>query len=327
MYLPLDEVTGISIDLDLAADFLELLAFFSPEGVVMTSSLANEVSIGAEKSDTESGIETEQNQEELVSDAVNRVNERQHTLTTSYPFQLDKDGEILRFLTVSNSLGRAAYVLCLILSNLESVSDVLIGSDFHPDEKEVRDMRQYFQYFATAALAAEIGGKAWSFGFPRPDHSSFIPKLREIWKDICDGYVERQQGAPEQPKDDGIDVFAARLHRDQLPGFLFAVAQVATGKNLKEKSLKGHLDVFKRRWFKEQPVTIFIPYMIVPFAIHCNQFIDDVCVMGNVLHRLRVPMRVAEAENLVKIGTAIEGYEQLTDALRWLENYRNRFTQ
>ena len=323
MYLPLDEVTGTSIDLDRAADFLELSAFFSSEGVVITSGLANEVSIGAEESNTETGVETGQDQEELVSGAVNCVNERQHTLATSYPFRLDKNGEILRFLAVNNSLGQAAYVLCLILSNLKSISDVLIGSGLHPDEEEVRKLRQYFQYFATAALAAEIGGKAWSFGFPRPDRSSFLLKLEEICRDLHDGRVEEQEGAPKQTKDDRFDVIATRPHKDQLPGFLFAVAQVATGKNFREKSLKGHFDVFKSRWFSSPPATVFIPYMIVPFAIQRSQFIDDVRVMGNVLHRLRVPIRVAEAERLTKNGMMIEGYELLTEALEWLEDYRN----
>ena len=201
---------------------------------------------------------------------------------------------------------------------------MLIGSDIHPDAKEVTELRQYFQYFATAALAAEIGGKAWSFGFPRPDESPFLCKLRKIWRDIRDGYVEKQEGAPTHTKDDGFDVIAARLYKDQLPGFLFAVAQVATGKDYRKKSLKGHLEVFKRRWFGPEPATTFIPYMIVPFAIKRSQFLDDVRVMGNVLHRLRVPIRVSEAECLVKDGMMIEGYELLKEFLEWLEHYRSR---
>ena len=324
IYLPLDEVIGTLIDFDRAADFLELSAFFSSEDVILTSTLANEISIGAEKSDTEPGVETGQDQEELVSGAVNCVNERQHMLAASYPFRLDKNGEILRFLSVNSSLGQAAYVLCLILSNLESMSDVLTGSDLHPEEKEVAKLRQYFQYFATAALAAEIRGKAWSFGFPRPDGSAFLPKLGEIWSEIRDGHVERQEGAPPQPKDDGLDVIAACFHKDQLPGFLLAVAQVATGKDHKEKSLKTHFETFMKRWFRQQPATIPIPYMIVPFANPHHNFLDYVRVMGNVLHRLRVPIRVAEAECLVKDGMMIEGYELLKGFLEWLECYRNR---
>ena len=155
--------------------------------------------------------------------------------------------------------------------------------------------------------------------------SHFIDKLNEIWGDIRDGRVEAQPWAPKQPKDDKFDVIAARPHRDRLPGFLLAVAQVATGKNPMEKSLIGHLNVFKSRWFATQPVTAFVPYMIMPFAIQRDQFIDNVSTMGNVLHRLRVPLRVAEAVDLMEAGTMIEGYNQLTDALKWLENYRNRF--
>ena len=174
IYLPLDEVSGTNPDLDRAADFLELSAFFSPEGETITSSLGNDVSIGAEEDSAGSRVERARDEEELVIGAVNRINERYHTLDASYPFQLDRNGDILRFLAVNDSLGQAAYVLCLILSNLESASAVLIGSALHPDDDEVRELRQYFQYFATAALAAEIRGKAWSFGFPRPDGSNFI---------------------------------------------------------------------------------------------------------------------------------------------------------
>ena len=326
IYLPLDEVVGTNPDLDRAADFLELSAFFSPEGETITSSLGNDVSISAEEKSTGPRVERTQNEEELVIGAVNRINERYCTLDASYPFRLDRDGDILRFLAVNDfSLGQAAYVLCLILSNLKSVSAVLIGSDVHPNDDEVRELRQYFQYFATAALAAEIQGKAWSFGFPRPDGSPFIDKLNEIWDDIRDGRIEAQPWAPKDPKDDKVDVFAARPHRDQLPGFLIAVAQVTTGKNPMEKSLIGHIRTFKDQWFATPPVTRFIPYMIVPFAIQRDQFIRNVSIMGNVLHRLRVPVRVVEAGDLMKAGTMIEGYDRLADALKWLKDYRNRF--
>jgi hypothetical protein len=88
--------------------------------------------------------------------------------------------------------------------------------------------------------------------------------------------------------------------------------------------LKGHLSAFKSRWFGTQPVTDFIPYMVVPFATADNQFIDDVRVMGNVLHRLRVPRRVAEAARLVNAGVTIEGYDRLAEAARWVSDYRGR---
>ena len=126
------------------------------------------------------------------------------------------------------------------------------------------------------------------------------------------------------PQDDQVDVFVARMHPDNLPGFLLAVAQVATGANWRQKSLRGHLDAFKNRWFGPQPVTDFIPYMVIPFATSENQFIDSVRLMGNVLHRLRVPRRVAEAARLVNDGVTIEGYDRLAEAARWVRDYRGR---
>lgn len=329
--LPLDEVTGSAasgaqIDFDRAADFLELAAFFSADCMTLTSDLASGTSIGASEDHMDLDKEMQNGEEELVASTVYRIDERRQVLGCSYPFKLDNRGEVLCFVQDDCLIGQTAYLLCLILSNLKSASAVLTYSDLHPSDCEVRSLRNHFQHFATAALASEIKGQAWSFGFPRLDHSGFISKLKEIWTELVDGQVDAQIGAPASPKDDQVDVFAAKLYRDRLPGFLFAAAQVATGTNMREKSLKGHLTAFKSRWFARQPVTEILAYMIVPFAIAKRQFVDDVRTMGNVLHRLRVPLRVAEAEELVNVGVSIEGYDQLVEASRWLADYRVRVT-
>ena len=64
--------------------------------------------------------------------------------------------------------------------------------------------------------------------------------------------------------------------------------------------------------------------MIVPFATADDRFVDDVRVMGDVLHRLRVPRRVAEAARLADAGATIEGYDRLAEAARWVVDYRSR---
>lgn len=284
---------GPKIDFDLAADFLELSAFFSTNAIALTSDIANEAAIGAAEDHSELDDEMCHGGEEVVSGVVERMEARRRLLEDAYPFRLDDGGDVVTCYLDEDSLGQVAYILSLVLSNLRAVSPVLNGSDLHPDEGEIQKLRGYFQYVATSALAAEIHGDAWSFGFPRPDRSPFLTKLEEIWEQLGDGRVERQVGAPRRPKDDRVDVFAARTHPDRLPGFPLAAAQVATGRRARDKSLKGRLDAFKRRWFSRQPVTDFMIYMIVPFATADDQFIDDVSVMGNVLHRLRVPRRVA----------------------------------
>ena len=287
LYLPTDVVMGGPIDFERAADFLEFIAFFSNESKVSTSDLANTASIGAAEDYVDVQDEMENGEEEIVSGTVNCLDQRNRMLGSSYPFSLDDGGDILACVLNNSSFGQAAYVVSLVLSNLRSLSPILCGSHVHPDDREVRKLREYFQYFATAALAAEIHGDAWSFGFPRPDHSPFLIKLRQIWRQLGDGRVEAQIGAPRQPKDDQVDVFAARHHADGLPGFPLAAAQVATGQDAPQKSLKGHLSAFKSRWFLTQPVTEFIAYMIVPFAICERQFVDDVRTMGEFAPSLK----------------------------------------
>ena len=63
---------------------------------------------------------------------------------------------------------------------------------------------------------------------------------------------------------------------------------------------------------------------IVPFAVRRDEFIDDVRTLGSVLHRLRVPRRVAEAARLVEAGATVEGYDRLAEAAQWVADYRRR---
>ncbi len=324
LVLPLDEVTGLRIDVDLVADYLELTALFAKDDVARASDLANAASVGPEEALPGLQEEMEHGAEEIVASAVMRVKRRQNVLDSAYPFELDKEGSMLTCVFDGESLGHSSYVLSLVLSHLRAVSPVLNDTRLQPSEDEARRLRRYFQYVATAAMAAEVQGQAWSFGFPRPDGSGFLPKLVEVWQELRDGYVEEQTGAPKQPKDDHIDVFAARTHSDRLPGFLLAAAQVATGANAWTKSLKGHLGAFRSRWFRTQPVTDFIPYMVVPFATDDEKFVDRIRTTGNVLHRLRVPLRVVEAEQLHRAGVLIEAYERLPEVASWAASFRER---
>lgn len=324
LVLPLDEVTGRRINVDLAADYLELTAFFAGDGAARASDLANAASVGPEEALGDLHEEMERGEEDIVASAVSCIKTRRKVLDSAYPFELDRDGSTLTCVFDDESLGHSSYILSLVLSHLRAVSPVLDETPLHPTENDARRLREYFQYVATAALAAEVQGQAWSFGFPRPDGSGFLPKLREVWRELRDGSVEVQAGAPERPKDDQVDVLAARTHGDKLPGFLLAAAQVATGANAWTKSLKGYMSAFKGRWFQPQPATAFIPYMIVPFAVGDQNFVDRVRTMGNVLHRLRVPRRVAEAEQLAMAGVPIEAYDRLPEVASWVARYRTQ---
>jgi hypothetical protein len=324
LYFPIDEFDRQERNFDLAADYLELTAFFSTEHCAFTKDLINASEIGAAEdyADVDEEVLV---REEIVSGTVTRIVNRQKVLGKSYPFALDENGDLLTYQGDEPTLGQAAYVLCLVLSHLKSVSPILSSSVVYPSDAEIRQLRQYFQYFATAALAAEIGGQAWSFGHPRLAHSGFLEKLKQIWATLRDGRVAPDELAPSSPQDDQIDIFAWRGHFDGLPGFLLAGAQVATGKNWKDKSIKSHLtDVFWKRWFERPPVSQMVCYHIVPFARPDVEFRDDVLVLGNVLHRLRVPRRVDQADALHAQGVPIEAFDELPHAVEWIKVYRKR---
>lgn len=324
LYFPHDEMDIKNPNFDLAADYLELTAFFSDQSRAFTKDLVNAREIGADEDYDDVDAEMT-DREEIVSGAARRIDGRCRALGEAYPFVLDENGDVLTYIGQELSYGQAAYILSLILSNLKAVSPILNGSTVYPTDAEIVELRKYFQYFATAALAAEINGRAWSFGHPRPDKTNFHTKLSEIWSVFRDGVIQPAIGVPENPKDDQIDVFAARIHPDGLPGFLLAAAQVATGNNWREKSLRHHLEkVFPSRWFGQQPVTMMLCYHIIPFTRPDDKFFDDCRELGNVLHRLRVPYRVAEAQGLHDQGITIEAFDQLTVAVDWVKTYAVR---
>ena len=322
---PSDEFAiGRSIDIDIAADYLELNALFSNESQSFSEDIVSALELAAdtEYDDVDAEVRT---REEVAARTVARMASRKRVLATSYPFDIDDNGDVIFYTGDKTDHGHTAYLVSLILSNLKSVSPLLVGSEAHPTEEEVSRLRRYFQYLATAAIAAEVGGPAWSFGFPRPDRTGFLPKLSEIWVSFKDGIVDPDPSAPTDPKDGGVDIFAWREQKDGLPGFLLLAAQVATGCDWKEKSIKFHVGgVFQNRWFSRVPVSAMVAYHVIPFARPDKTFRDDVNVLGNVLHRLRVPFRVSEATSLVSNGVAVEAFDLLDHASEWIHSYVER---
>ena len=325
VYLPSDEFGGAAPpNLDLAADYLELKAVLSSEGQSFSEDIVDTLELAAESRFEDVNAEVE-GREEVAAGAVSRMASRKHALEAAYPFELDARGSMVSFTATEPDHAQAAYLVSLLLSNLRAVTPLLASSHAHPTDKEVHLLRMYFQYFATAAIAAEIGGSAWSFGFPRPDGTGFVTKLSEIWAVLRDGTVRPDPSAPRSPKDDKVDIFAWRDPRDRLPGFLLVAAQVATGRNWKEKPLKQHVDrVFPMRWFSRLPATEMVTYHVIPFARPDASFRDDVLTLGNVLHRLRVPRRVAEAAGLARDGAAIEAFDRLGEATEWIRSFVDR---
>ena len=99
--------------------------------------------------------------------------------------------------------------------------------------------------------------------------------------------------------------------------------RAATGRKSPSSFVLG--GVFQNRWFRRRaPVTAMVAYHVIPFARPDEEFRDDVLMLGNVLHRLRVPFRVSEATGLVSNGVAVEAFDQIDHASEWIQSYGER---
>lgn len=322
---PIGELVGQEVDLDLAADYLELAAYFAADGIEVPvrdlvdahddAGLSLPSDIDAVNEDLDSAYEN------LMEGVWRRLEGRRDAVGKAYPFALHGEAAV-SFRGQADGLGATTYLLCLVLSHLRSVSDLLTS---YPTDAEVQELRNGFQCAATAAIAGELGGRSWSFGWPRPDRSGFLPKLREIWDVIGDGQVAQDPKAAADTKDDGVDVIAWAGKPDGLPGCMMVAGQVATGRNWREKSARNLVEnVFWGRWFARHPVSQVLCYHVIPFALRDEEFADHVRVLGHVLHRLRVPRCVQRACDLRKAGLEVEAFDQLAHIAMWLETYRQR---
>lgn len=326
-YIPQDQLTGANPNRILAADLLELTALLAPDNRALLSELTSALEIGQDEYEDLDDIL--QIRERAAIGAATEIETRARQLGDAYPFSLDAKGSSLSYEAKPN-WGRTLYVLALILSHLPSEqSPVLERASLLPSDDDIIKLRRWFQYCATASVAAEIGGDAWAFGWPRPDGSAFLDKLKEIWTQLKDGDVRESPspGAPKAVKDDEIDIIAARPSCDGLHGFPIILGQVASGGNWKSKPLRNHADhVFYPEWFSTIPASQTLVYHIIPFVIEPGSFRRETRRLGHLMHRVRLCARALEADTAIRNGApvSIEGIKAFDEVSAWTAQFRSR---
>lgn len=323
-YIPHDELAGPTPNSDLAADICELSAFFSPGHKWLLSDLRNDVEIGEDE--YEDVDEQNTMADILVEAAASTLSHRERLAGDAYPFKLNDIGTQIQF-EGYDTWGRQAYLLSLVLSHLRTVTPVLKEADLAPDDATCRNLRIWFQEIAATILAAELRGTGWAFGWPRPDNSSFFTKLTEIWSIVRDGSVhaESPEGSPKHVKDGEVDVIAARPHADGEPGFPIAIAQVATGNNWRDKSVRNTVqNVFFPFWFAHQPASQPVSYHIIPFTFSNEEGRHQTMCLGHILPRLRLCSLAGFAQSAVASGEVTsEGVATYGKISEWLQGYQD----
>lgn len=257
----------LEADVQVIVDWLECKVLTSEYFTVGISDLQRiwDTRRNAEDLDFENGSSQESDFTQLI---FSEINKRIKELGESYPFSLSESGESLESKIEFNE-GCYVYLFCLFLSHFQQ-GEVLNGTYLPAINGAIRDL---FQACSTIAAAGEVCGHSYSFGFPRPDHSGFLDKLKIIYAKFGEGVVVEvvPQGASKNTKDDQIDLIAWKDRADGAAGKMYMLAQVASGENWPAKSIKGGpIDRFNRTWFgnpqnSSQPIAaLFIPYCVLP---------------------------------------------------------------
>lgn len=314
------------------ADWAELSALLEPDGRIGFSTLVSAVDLEVEEQESDIADE-DARQESLVNSVQVVIAERRKFIGADYPFRIDDDGEWIELVAPVSSVG-AIYLFCLFLSHAQ---DRTIIPEVHAPtiDNSVRDL---FQVCATIAAAGYVEGVATSFGWPRPDSEKFLDALKRIYGMFGDGkpHAAAPAGAPDQVKDDGIDVIAWRPSPDGLPGTHYLLGQVASGKNWQGKSVVSYIDMFHKFWFSTQPASPDTPAMFMPFCLEpkaaedpneaqenaVNNMQRFTNQFGVLFYRYRLPHFAAKGIKVnAEQGHMVERIAELPKIAEWVQKY------
>jgi hypothetical protein len=282
----------LDAEVDVYADWLELLACTDRKREVFLRDLISQEDIQQEEEYEDFG-----NEDSFEEDLVVRTSEeflrRAELLGKSYPFFLNETGEKLGFLS-DPSDSQLAYVFCLFLSNAWN-SEQLAGNMKPVYLREARDL---FQVLSGVSASGVCRGPAYVTGWPRPDRSSFLTKLKEAYSFFGDGTpIETTPEEAKSVKDEEIDVISWTSTIHVKLGTMYLLGQVASGQNWRTKSVKDSIDFFHDEWFSSKPVSTPIPAMFIPFLLRReNGEIRRLArKFGTIFDRSRLPQCVEEA--------------------------------
>lgn len=277
--------------------------------------------------------DSESMQEDLFLEEVNQIiRERMLFLEDCYPFKFSESDEELIYDKDNLNTGSIIYLFCLFLSN-KNRTDIFDNDSFFEIDNKIRDL---FQACATWAAAGEVDGHAYSFGFPRADHSGFLVKLRAIYQHFSDGKVRNSPlpGASINPKDEEIDIIAWCPRKDGAPGTYYLLGQVASGENWEAKSITGAIYAFHRNWFEILPASnpspaMFIPFNIIPTKEETLQ--EKISFLtpryGTIFYRYRIPLIAKKGLEIshAKQSLVVERATEINKISEWVRGVIDNF--
>ncbi|WP_075995088.1 hypothetical protein [Klebsiella pneumoniae] len=280
-------------------DWLELLCLSKPYFVLRISELRNTLENPESFTSTDIGEEDAEVENEIQR-LINQYQQRSQILQDSYPFTYEEDSQCL-VLKGDNledlSADKHIYLYCLYFSHM-SASRLFSGLSGPTNQQ-----RDFMQVAATIAFAGYLQGHSISFGWPRPDSSTFYEALKRAIRLIGEGHLKPFEQVNRylqtiDHKDAGIDVIAWKNcnPHDNFPGGkIIYFAQVASGNNWRSKAVKEDIARIQNHWLSQRIYRI-TDAIVIPFdfesddeSVNHDQISLYADEFGAILHRLRIP--------------------------------------
>lgn len=317
------------------ADWLELKAVASPDNRIGFGALVSGTAL-TENAQEENIADEDIVEEDLVIGVQNEIVRRLKVMGDDYPFRIDDKGRALQFITPVSQVG-SVYLFCLFLSH--AFDRTIMPKKLAP--KVTNKTRDLFQACSTIAAGGFVQGPSMSFGFPRPDGSTFLAALHKVYTLFGDGKPRKKPrpAAAKKIKDNGIDIIAWKRSVDDLPCTIYLVGQVASGKDWEDKSVITDRLHFHKYWFSTQPGSqphdaMFMPFELEPEDPEDGTPYEEVLkdhmqsigyAFGTLFYRDRVVKHLAKGLQLIAEGELlIERHDELTKVIKWVEGYTKR---
>lgn len=317
------------------ADWLEFKAISSPDGRVPFGTLIS-AAVLAENEQEEDIADEDSEEDRLILCAQEEIARRLNNVGDHYPFRIDDRGRALQFVTPISEAGYG-YLFCLFLSH--AFDRTILPKKLAP--RITNATRDLFQACATVAAGGYVKGPAFSFGFPRPDGTTFLKALHDVYRYFGDGKPRKRPraSAAKKIKDNGIDIIAWRRSIDNLPGTIYLIAQVASGADWEHKSVIPDREHFHKYWFEDVPGSQPQDAMFMPFGLEPEEPVDGTAYeevlkdymqntgyrYGNLFYRDRIARHMADGVELIAAGEVhIQRGSDLAKVVKWVEGYTER---
>jgi hypothetical protein len=237
-----------------------------------------------------------------------------------------------RFAEFDVSKHHIFYVLCLLETGIR---DKIIAAN----NVSITHHRLglLFQVASCLALGCYLRGETIWFGFPRTDHSAFLPALKNAFQRYGSHTILNTipPGFPPDLQDGGIDIIAWIDFGDGRGSKTIVFGQAASGYDWSKKTLLGFMAKFAN-WFEPPAPAHVKPAILIPFPIHhhleekqdriwedeaSGTMLYHSSDFGVIFDRFRVATFAGKAFDLPSdTKSKIDGFDQLESVKIWVSD-------